>query len=259
MSGRVDGKVALISGAGSGLGRATAIHLAQEGARIVATDLDGETAGETAACINREFQGAAVSAIHDVIKQDQWVTAVELAAVQFGGLDILVNNAGISLHGDAETTQFSDFKKLIDVNLNSVFLGCQEAMKVMKYSEAGSIINISSVAGKMGNPNTIGYGTTKAGVAYLTKCVALDCAQKGYKVRCNSIHPTYIRTPMIDQFLHDDRALERLNDMIPLGRINETQDVTYAVLFLASDESSMMTGSELFIDGGLSCGYTPRV
>ena len=93
----------------------------------------------------------------------------------------------------------------------------------------------------------------------MTKCVALDCAQKGYQVRCNSIHPTYIRTPLIDQFLHDDEALERLNKMVPLGRINETEDVTFAILFLASNESAMMTGSELFIDGGLSAGYTPRV
>jgi NAD(P)-dependent dehydrogenase (short-subunit alcohol dehydrogenase family) len=259
MSGRVGGKIALISGAGSGLGQATAIHLAREGARIVATDIDAGTADATAASINGEFQGAAVSAAHDVTKQDQWVSAVDLAASHFGGLDILVNNAGISLHGDVESTAYSDFQKLMDINLNSVFLGCQEAMKVMKKSEAGSIINISSVAGKMGNPNTIAYGTTKAGVAYMTKCVALDCAQKGYKVRCNSIHPTYIRTPLIDQFLHDDGALERLNKMVPLGRINETEDVTFAILFLASDESAMMTGSELFIDGGLSAGYTPRV
>ena len=184
---------------------------------------------------------------------------MDLAANHFGGLDILVNNAGISLHGDVESTPYSDFQKLMDINLNSVFLGCQEAMKVLKKSGAGSIINISSVAGKMGNPNTIAYGTTKAGVAYMTKCVALDCAQKGYKVRCNSVHPTYIRTPLIDQFLHDDDALERLNKMVPLGRINETEDVTFAILFLASDESAMMTGSELFIDGGLSAGYTPRV
>ncbi|MBT3551207.1 MAG: glucose 1-dehydrogenase [Rhodospirillaceae bacterium] len=259
MSGRVDGKIALISGAGSGLGQATAIHLAREGARIVATDIDGGTAEATAASINGEFQGAAVSAAHDVTSQEQWVSAVDLAASHFGGLDILVNNAGISLHGDVESTPYSDFQKLMDINLNSVFLGCQEAMKVMKSSGAGSIINISSVAGKMGNPNTIAYGTTKAGVAYMTKCVALDCAQKGYKVRCNSIHPTYIRTPLIDQFLHDDEALERLNKMVPLGRINETEDVTFAILFLASDESAMMTGSELFIDGGLSAGYTPRV
>lgn len=259
MSGRVDGKIALISGAGSGLGQATAIHLAREGARIVATDIDGGTAEATAASINGEFQGAAGSAAHDVTSQEQWVSAVDLAASHFGGLDILVNNAGISLHGDVESTPYSDFQKLMDINLNSVFLGCQEAMKVMKSSGAGSIINISSVAGKMGNPNTIAYGTTKAGVAYMTKCVALDCAQKGYKVRCNSIHPTYIRTPLIDQFLHDDEALERLNKMVPLGRINETEDVTFAILFLASDESAMMTGSELFIDGGLSAGYTPRV
>jgi NAD(P)-dependent dehydrogenase (short-subunit alcohol dehydrogenase family) len=259
MSGRVEGKIALISGAGSGLGNATAIHLAREGARIVATDIDGATAESTAASINGEFQGAAVAAVHDVTKPDQWTQAVDLAGSHFGGLNILVNNAGISLHGDVESTAYSEFQKLMDVNLNSVFLGCQEAMKLMKTSGAGSIINISSVAGIMGNPNTIAYGTTKAGVAYMTKCVALDCAQKGYPIRCNSIHPTYIRTPLIDQFLHEDGALERLGKMIPLGRINETEDVTFAILFLASDESAMMTGSELVIDGGLSCGYTPRV
>jgi len=259
MSGRVEGKIALISGTGSGLGRATAIHLAREGARIVATDIDGKTAEATATSINGEFQGAAVSAVHDVTSQAQWTAAVDLAGSHFGGLNVLVNNAGISLHGDVESTEYSDFLKLMEINLNSVFLGRQEAMKLMKTSGAGSIINISSVAGIMGNPNTIGYGTTKAGVAYMTKCVALECAQKGYPIRCNSIHPTYIRTPLIDQFLHEDGALERLGKMIPLGRINETEDVTFAILFLASDESAMMTGSELVIDGGLSCGYTPRL
>ncbi|MAF47645.1 MAG: 3-beta hydroxysteroid dehydrogenase [Rhodospirillaceae bacterium] len=259
MTGRVEGKIALVSGAGSGLGKATAMHLAREGAQIVATDIDASTAEATMAAINGEFQGAAISAAHDVTKQADWTAAVDLAASHFGGINILVNNAGISLHGDVESTDYADFQKLIDIDLNSVFLGCQEAMRVMKASGKGSIINISSVAGIMGNPNTIGYGTAKAGVRYLTKCVALDCAQKGYPVRCNSIHPTYIRTPLIDQFVHDDEALERLSKMVPVGRICETEDVTYAILFLASDESAMMTGSEMVIDGGLSCGYTPRV
>ncbi|MDA0241656.1 MAG: SDR family oxidoreductase, partial [Proteobacteria bacterium] len=148
---------------------------------------------------------------------------------------------------------------LMEIDLKSVYLGCHTSVAAMAESGGGSIINISSVAGIMGNPNTLGYGTAKAGVRYLTKSVALDCAAKGYKVRCNSIHPTYIETPLIDQFTKEPGAIERLGKMVPVGRICQTTDVTPAIVFLASDDSQMMTGSEVVIDGGLSCGYSPRV
>lgn len=259
MSGRIEGKIAIVTGAGSGLGKATADLFAQEGARVAVTDLDPDTAAATADAINAAHPGAALAIRHDVTSPDDWTAVVRRVNDAFGGLDILVNNAGISLHGDIETTDYAQFRKLLNIDLDSVFLGCQTALPAMRDSGNGSIVNISSVAARLANPNTVGYGTAKAGVAYLTKCVALDCAKKGYKIRCNSVHPTYIRTPMAEQFIHDDIDRERMNRIVPLGRICETKDVTYPILFLASDESAMMTGAELVIDGGLSAGYLPRV
>ena len=258
MAGKLDGKVALVTGAGSGLEKATAEHLGAEGARVAVTDINEQTAQATAQVIN-DAGGKAIAVGHDVTSEGDWRAAVKKTVDELGGLNILVNNAGISLHGDTETTDPAQFDKLLDTDLKSVYLGCHTAVAAMADSGGGSIINISSVAGIMGNPNTLGYGTAKAGVRYLTKSVALDCATKKYNIRCNSIHPTYIQTPLIDQFLHEDGALEKLGSMVPVGRICQTSDVTPAIVFLASDDSQMMTGSEVVIDGGLSCGYSPRV
>jgi len=254
MSGRLDGKIAFVTGAGSGLGKATALHLAREGAKVVATDLDPATATETAQEIG---EGKALGLAHDVTDPKAWGAAIEATKAEFGGLHVLVNNAGISIHGNIESTPYDEFKRLMDIDLNSVFLGCQTAIPLMAESGGGSIVNISSIAGIMGNPNTLAYGTAKAGVRYLTKSVALDCANKQNGIRCNSIHPTFIRTPLIDQFLADDGWLGRIEGSIPLGRICEPEDVTHAIVFLASDESLMMTGSEVVIDGGVSCGKLP--
>ena len=258
MSGRLDGKIAFVTGAGSGLGRATALHFAREGAEVLATDIDLDTATATATEIESEIgKGKALALAHDVTDPAAWTNAIAATKAEFGGLHILVNNAGISIHGNIESTPYDEFKRLLDIDLNSVFLGCQTAIPTMTASGGGSIVNVSSIAGIMGNPNTLAYGTAKAGVRYLTKSVALDCAAKKNGIRCNSIHPTFIRTPLIDQFLVEDGWLERLSASIPLGRICEPEDVTHAIVFLASDESLMMTGSEVVIDGGVSCGKLP--
>ncbi|HJO85780.1 MAG TPA: SDR family NAD(P)-dependent oxidoreductase, partial [Rhodospirillales bacterium] len=189
MAGRVEGKVALITGAGSGLGRASAIHLAEEGASIIASDLNEITAVETAATINAKWQGAAISAKHDATNEDDWKAVLELAQVQFGGLHVLLNNAGISIGGDIESTEFAEWKKLQEIDVDSVFWGCKLALPYMRDSGGGSIINISSTVGILGNPSTLGYGTAKAAVRSMTKSIALHCARHKYNIRCNSVHP----------------------------------------------------------------------
>jgi NAD(P)-dependent dehydrogenase (short-subunit alcohol dehydrogenase family) len=261
--GRVEGKVALITGAGSGLGRDSAIHLAEEGANIVATDLNVVTANETVSLINGMRTGAAVAAKQDATSQDDWIKALELVQRTFGGLNILVNNAGISIGGDIENTKFSDWKKMQEVDVDSVFWGCKLAIPQMKESGTGSIINISSTVGIIGNPLTLGYGSAKAAVCSMTKSIALHCARHKYNIRCNSVHPTFIKTPLLTRFTEavgdEQEAYRTLAELIPLGEILETRDVTYGIIYLASDESRMVTGSELVIDGGLTCGYMPPI
>ena len=261
--GRVEGKVALITGAGSGLGRASAIHLAEEGANVIATDLNEVTATETANLINEIDPGAAISAKHDATSQDDWRKVLKLAQLTFGGLNILVNNAGISIGGDIESTEFTDWKKLQEVDVDSVFWGCKLAIPHMKDSGAGSIINISSTVGILGNPLTLGYGSAKAAVCSMSKSIALHCARHKYNIRCNSIHPTFIKTPLLNRFIetvgNEQETYKTLAGLIPLGEILETRDVTYGIIYLASDEARMITGSELVIDGGLTCGYMPPI
>jgi NAD(P)-dependent dehydrogenase (short-subunit alcohol dehydrogenase family) len=264
MSGRVEGKIALITGAGSGLGRASAIHLAREGANVLATDLNEDTAAETAQMINDERQGAAISARHDATVEEDWQSALEQAKDHFGGLHVLLNNAGISIGGDIESTDFATWKKLQEIDVDSVFWGCKLALPLMAASGGGSIINISSTVGILGNPLTLAYGTAKAAVRSLTKSVALHCAKEKYNIRCNSVHPTFIKTPLLQRFADavggdKQKAYDTLAELIPLGDILETDDVTYGIIYLASDESRMMTGAEFVIDGGLTCGYLPPV
>jgi NAD(P)-dependent dehydrogenase (short-subunit alcohol dehydrogenase family) len=263
VGGRVEGKVALITGAGSGLGRASAIHLAQEGARIVASDLNEETAAETASIINKARQGAAIFAKHDATSEDDWNAVLELTKSEFGGLNVLLNNAGISIGGDIESTDFAEWKKLQEIDVDSVFWGCKLAIPYMKDSGGGSIINISSTVGILGNPLTLGYGAAKAAVRSMSKSIALHCARHKYKIRCNSVHPTFIKTPLLDRFSDavgsEEEAYKTLAELVPLGEILETEDVTHGIIYLASDESRMMTGSEFVIDGGLTCGYMPPV
>ena len=264
MSGRVDGKIALITGAGSGLGRASALHLAREGANVLATDLNQETAAETARMSNGERQGAAISAAHDATNEDHWKAALELVKDHFGGLNVLLNNAGISIGGDIESTDFKTWKKLQEIDVDSVFWGCKLAIPYLRDSGGGSIINISSTVGILGNPLTLAYGTAKAAVRSMTKSIALHCAKEKYNIRCNSVHPTFIKTPLLQRFTDavggdQEKAYATLAELVPLGDILETEDVTYGIIYLASDESRMMTGAEFVIDGGLTCGYLPPV
>ena len=263
MAGRLNEKVALVTGAGSGLGRASAIHMAQEGAKVLVTDIDHNSALKTSQMINSEFEGASFSVAHDVTNEEDWLEVIKNVTLKFGCLNVLVNNAGISIGGDIESTDYVDWKKLQRIDVDSVFLGCKLAIPVLKDSGGGAIINISSTVGIMGNPLTLGYGAAKAAVCSMSKSIALHCARHKYNIRCNSVHPTFIDTPLLDRFSEDaggkEKALETLSGLIPLGRILETKDVTHGIIYLASDESSMMTGSEFVIDGGLTCGYMPPI
>jgi 3(or 17)beta-hydroxysteroid dehydrogenase len=251
MAGRVEGKVALVTGAASGLGKAAAAMLVREGARVALTDRNEAGVREVAGALGESARAWAL----DVTKEADWERVVDEVVATFGRLDVVVNNAGIGISKDIEALSLEEWRLVHSVNLDGVFLGCKHAIRGMRKSSAkGSIINISSVAGLVGVDSLPAYCSSKAGVRLLTKSVALHCARKGYGIRCNSVHPTFIETPMVDDLasLSGDMAAgkARLARMIPLGRIGEPDDIAYAVLYLASDESKLMTGSELVVDGG---------
>ena len=249
--GRVDGKVALVTGAASGLGRATARMLAREGARVVVTDINVDGVGKVAA----EIGPAALPLAHDVTQAEDWQRVLAAAEAHFGGLNILVNNAGIGPSGTVEETSLELWRLVHAVDLDSVFLGCKYAIALIARSGGGSIVNISSIAGVIAGHNMAAYNSAKAGVRHLSKSVALHCARKGYGIRCNSVHPTFIDTPILDNLtkaIGRDEGLAKLGRQVPLGRVGEPDDVAYAVLYLASDESKFVTGAELFVDGGIS-------
>jgi len=242
---RVDGKVALVTGAASGIGRACAQRLAAEGARVVATDRNVET-GEAAA---REL--GVTFATLDVTDGAAW----ERVVGALDRLDILVNAAGVGIAGDIETATLEQWRFINAVNSEGVFLGCQAAIRVMK-ATGGSIVNLSSVAGLIGDPDLPAYCASKGAVRLLTKSIALHCARKGYGIRCNSVHPSFIATPMLDGLVAGARdpvkARDKLEKAAPLGRTGQPEEVAALVLFLASDESRFITGSELVIDGGVT-------
>ena len=253
--GRVAGKIALVTGGGSGLGRAISELLAREGARVAVTDIDEAAAQETAGSINTETPGAAIVVAHDVTEAAAWSAALERSVAEFGGLHILVNNAGIAEGGSIEDTDYETWRRVHAVDLDGVFLGCKLALPHIHASGGGSIVNISSIAAIVAGHNMAAYNSAKAAVRHLTKSVALHCAKQGYGIRCNSVHPAFVRTPILDPLVARfgaEEAYAKLGRQIPLGRIGEPEEVAYGVLYLACDESSFMTGAELVLDGGLS-------
>lgn len=256
MSGRVAGKAALITGAAGGLGQAMAWMLAREGARVALTDIDGAGAQALADAVNAEHPGAAFGYAHDVADEDQWASVIEQAVAAMGGLSILVNNAGVGGPlAFVETDTVENWRRQFDINLLSIMLGCKHAMPHLRAAAPASIVNISSVAGLAGAPGMGAYNATKAGVWMYTKTIALEAAKAEWNVRCNSVHPVFIKTPILDPFVamaggDEAKAHERLMRGIPMKRIGEPDDVAYCVLYLASDESKFVTGSEFRIDGG---------
>ena len=258
MAGRVAGKLALITGAAQGLGAAHARRLAEEGARVLCTDINGDGAAETAAAINAAHgDGTAYAITHDVTDPAAWEAAVDAAREQLGGLNVLVNNAGMGVAGNIETCDFADWQRCFSVNVDSIFHGCQKALPLMREHAPGSIINLSSIAGLIASDTMPAYNSSKAAVWMLTKSIALHCAKNNTGIRCNSIHPTFVDTPILDGTArhHDiDKGvlLEKLARQIPLKFVGEPNDIANAVVYLASDESRFMTGAEMKLDGGIS-------
>ena len=245
---RLENKVALISGGARGMGAAEARMFAREGAKVVIGDvLDAE--GTRVAAEIAESGGDALFVHLDVTHEEDWRSAIGAATSSFSKLDILVNNAGIWRRGRVEDTTVEDWDMILDVNAKGVFLGTKLAIPEMRKAGGGSIINISSTAGLVGGPRSSAYTASKWAVRLFTKATAVQYAQDG--IRANSIHPGPIDTPMIQQVWHgEEQSREAALARTPLGRIGTPEDIAYGVLFLASDESSFMTGSELVIDGG---------
>lgn len=250
-AGRLHGKRMLVTGAASGLGAAIARMAAREGAQVALTDIDLAGAQSVAADI-----GAAAMALeHDVTDPDHWRTVIDEVAGAFGGLDCLVNNAGIGALGSVETATLEDWRRIHAVDLDSVFFGCRAALGVLKNSSGGSIVNISSIAGIIADARMAAYCSAKAAVRHLSKTVALHCAHNRYPVRCNSVHPAFIDTPILDHVVPGmprETLVAELAKTNPMGRVGDPDDVAYAVVYLASDESTFVNGAELVIDGGLS-------
>lgn len=258
MSGRMKGKVVVVTGGASGIGLASAEVCAAEGAVVVITDVnaalgDAESKRMVAAGLAVEFRQ------HDVTSEADWRRVVDDVVQRHGHLDVVVNNAGIAVIAPVEQETLEGWRRTQAVNMEGVFLGTREAIRAMK-ARGGSIVNISSIEGLVGDPLIPAYNASKGGVRLFTKSAALECAQRGYGIRVNSVHPGYVGTPLVANAigaLPAEQAAVLQQDLlgrIPLGRLAEPREVAQCVLFLASDESSYVTGAELVVDGG----YTAR-
>jgi len=252
------GKKALVTGAAQGLGAATAEGLAREGARVLLTDVNGDGVAAVAVALNAKYGADTAYALrHDVASEADWALAIEHARTVLGGLSVLVNNAGVVVVGSVEDLELADWRRGMSVNADSVFLGCKHALPLLRETQPASIINVSSISAMVASHNLANYNASKAAVWQLTKSVALHCAKNGWDIRCNSLHPTFIRTPMLEVLTRHQNAdsaamLSKLARQVPLQRIGEPEDVASAVVYLASDESRFMTASELKLDGGVS-------
>jgi len=266
MAGRVSGKIALVTGGASGIGRASALALGKEGATVIVTDIQDDSGKDCATKIKQSGSDA-IYLRHDVASEEAWVGVVAEVKSRFGRLDILVNNAGIAIAGPITEMTLADWRRQESINLDGVFLGVKHGLPLMRASGGGSIVNISSLAGLKGSANLAGYCATKGGVRLFTKAVAMECAALKDNVRVNSVHPGIIETPIwlsivpgvsvggIPGATGGSNApdLDAMSAaFVPTGKKGLPEDIAAGVLYLASDESRYVTGSELVIDGGLS-------
>ncbi|MGE0659308.1 MAG: glucose 1-dehydrogenase [Reyranellaceae bacterium] len=254
MTDRLAGKVALITGGASGLGANAAELMVREGGRVMLADIN-QDAGQALAS---KLGAAAAFVALDVTSEEQWKSAIAATVDKFGALHVLLNSAGIGLTKTVEDIELEEWRKVHAIDLDGVFLGCKYGVREIKQHTAklgGSIINISSISGIIAGANMAAYNSAKAGVRLLSKSVALHCAKSGYNIRCNSVHPTFIDTPILDR--HRKRfgaevMAQKFGKQVPIGRLGRPEEVGWAIVYLASDESSFMTGSEVVIDGGIS-------
>lgn len=246
---RVDGKVAIVTGAASGLGKADAQRLAEEGAKLVLTDINADAGMTVAKECGAEF------VVQDVGDESSWRALIEMTVETFGRLDVLVNNAGIAHIANIETTTMDQWRDTMRVHLDGTFFGCQHAIPAMTKSGGGSIINVSSIAALVGIPSYLAYSAAKGGIRSMSKSIAMYCREQRNGIRCNSIHPGSISTPMVHTALETLVGINLMEQEDPeatrieLG-IGEPVDVANLILFLASDESKHITGAELVIDNG---------
>lgn len=251
--GRLINKVALITGGAMGIGEACARLMAKEGAAVGISDLNVERGSSLAEEINCTGSPA-LFVEQDVGDEAQWRRVMAAVVDRFGRLDIVVNNAGVGIGGDVEHATLDDWHRLMRVNLDGVFLGTKYGVQTLRRFGGGSIVNVSSIEGLIGDPNLAAYNASKGGVRLLTKSAALYCAKAGYAIRVNSVHPGYIWTPMVEHYLEAagnvEEGRKKLDALHPVGHVGEPNDIAYGVLYLSSDESKFITGAELVIDGG---------
>ena len=249
---RLENRVVLLSGGASGIGAETARLVVREGGKAVVADRD-EVKGRALAA---ELGAAAHFVALDVTQEASWQAAVAATVEKFGALHGLLNAAGVGVRNTIEGCTLDEYRRVNDINSLGTFLGCKLAIPAMKASGGGSIVNISSVLGLRGAAHAMAYSASKGAVRTLTKNVALHCAQMKYNIRCNSVHPGYIDTPMIaprlEQNVENMTGRQFLEELHPLGRLGRPEEVANMILFLLSDESTFSTGSEFVCDGGLT-------
>ena len=241
---RVEGKVCIITGAASGIGREDALLLAREGAKVVLTDLNEEAGRQVAA----EIGSNALFIRHDIASESDWQQVIKTTLEHFGRLDVLVNNAAILALGSIEDTTLELWQKVQKINGDGYFLGCKYAIQTMKETGGGSIINMSSVAALGAMPMFCAYSASKGAVAAMTRSIALHCKQQGYRIRCNSVHPDGVNTPMTQALTGGQPIPQEALDQDPMNRMCAPRDIANVVLFLATDESRFVNGAEIRVD-----------
>lgn len=249
---RLANKVALITGAASGFGKATAELFVREGALVILTDRNASDGEAVAARLGKQARFRTL----DVTQEDQWVDAIADVKAREGRLDVLVNNAGIGLHKSVLEMTLAEWRFVHAVNSDGVFLGCKHAVPLMREGGGGSIVNVSSVAGKVGSPQMAAYCASKGAVTLFTKSLAMEAAYGRWNIRVNSVHPAYVETALVQAHIasmpEPEKTKKFLERLQPVGRMGRVDEVANAILYLASDEASFTTGAELMIDGGLT-------